>query len=108
MYKRLYIWLALVSARFETYSMAFRKTATAKRIPSTGHDSQPPTESRAKCIQTVESDDAQGDRDRLLQADSSRDRGTAEDNGSEEPELDAIRLVVLDTVAAKGICMDVS
>jgi hypothetical protein len=65
---------------------------------------QPPAESRAKRVQAVESNDAQGNRDRLLQSDSPRDGGTAEDDGGKKTELDAVRLVVLDAVTAEGIC----
>ena len=66
---------------------------------------QPPAESRAEHVESVQRDNAQGDRDRLLQADGSGDGRTAEDDGGQEAELDAIRLVVLDLVAAKGICI---
>lgn len=73
------------------------------QIPSSITPLQPPADSRAERIQAVQSNDAQSDWDRFLQTDSSRDGGTAEDDGGEETELDAIGLGVLDTVAAKGI-----
>lgn len=94
---------------FQYRSSAFRDTLYCKPRSSTSATSlQPAAESSAKCVQAIQSDDAQGDGDRLLQADSPRDGGTTEDDGGKEAELDAVRLVVLDTVAAEGICMIVS
>jgi hypothetical protein len=67
--------------------------------------SVPRAESRAKGVQSIERNNAQGDRDRLLQADRSGNGGTAEDDRGQETELNAIGLVVLDAVTTKGVCL---
>lgn len=63
------------------------------------------TESRAKRVQAVQSNNAQGDWDRLLQTDRTGNGRTAKDNGGEETELNAIGQVVLDAVTAESICL---
>jgi hypothetical protein len=63
------------------------------------------TESSTEGIQAVQSDDAQGDWDGLLQADRTGNRGTTKDDGGEETELNAIGLVVLDAVTTQSICL---
>lgn len=90
------------SPRLPGRSLFFSSSSRA----TLGHNPlQPPAESRAECVQAVKSNDAQGDGNRLLQADCSGDGRPAEDDGGEEPELNTVRLVVLNTVATEGISM---
>lgn len=51
---------------------------------------------RSVGIQSIERQNAQADRERFLEPDSTRDGASSEDKRSEEGELDAVGLVVLD------------
>jgi len=69
---------------------------------------RPPTNRGAEREHTVCGEDAEQDRDRLAQADSRGARGPAEDERGEEACLNAVRLVVLNTVPADGVYSVVS
>ena len=49
--------------------------------------------------------DAEEDRNRLLEPDGPRNGRAAEDNGSQQAELDAVRLPLLDAIPARAVCL---
>lgn len=57
----------------------------------------------AKDVSAEQRQDAEHHGDRLLSAEGAGDGGAAEDDGGEQGELQAVRLEVLETVAAQSV-----
>lgn len=86
------------------YRFPVSTAISTDNVFSKDDNSKSGAESRPEGVHAVQRKDAQRDGDRLLEANGAGDGGTTEHDGSEEAELNAVGLVVLDAISAEGIC----